>query len=188
MGIDTRQSLDGLPFCARSVVRVGNVITVIFSSLWPSYVLPFTHSLLRPHTDSNNAELPTDCAVCGLKLVLSPHLARSFHHLFPVQPFAEVAVVKQATPKEIKSLTSSSSALPTAPESINSDLLVNSESDDSCCVACLRPFAVTLETTATSSNAVVLRFACPDCHSLFCVDCDVFLHESLHNCPGCLAR
>jgi len=28
--------------------------------------------------------------VCGLSLVLSPHLARSYHHLFPVLPFAEV--------------------------------------------------------------------------------------------------
>ena len=32
-----------------------------------------------------------DDAVCGLKLVLAPHLARSFHHLFPVPPFEEIA-------------------------------------------------------------------------------------------------
>lgn len=30
------------------------------------------------------------CHVCGLSLVASPHLARSYHHLFPVKPFAEV--------------------------------------------------------------------------------------------------
>jgi len=30
------------------------------------------------------------CHVCGLTLVSSPHLARSYHHLFPVQPFVEV--------------------------------------------------------------------------------------------------
>ena len=28
--------------------------------------------------------------MCGLTLVSSPHLARSYHHLFPVPPFAEV--------------------------------------------------------------------------------------------------
>lgn len=30
------------------------------------------------------------CHVCGLSLVASPHLARSYHHLFPVKPFSEV--------------------------------------------------------------------------------------------------
>ena len=29
--------------------------------------------------------------MCGLILVSSPHLARSYHHLFPVRPFQEVA-------------------------------------------------------------------------------------------------
>ncbi len=30
---------------------------------------------------------------------------------------------------------------------------------------------------------VVVR--CPDCHLIFCYDCDSYIHESLHNCPGC---
>jgi len=29
------------------------------------------------------------------------------------------------------------------------------------------------------------RFACPSCHNHFCIDCDLFCHETLHNCPGC---
>ena len=37
------------------------------------------------------AELPSSCHVCGLTLVSSPHLARSYHHLFPIKPFVEVA-------------------------------------------------------------------------------------------------
>ena len=37
------------------------------------------------------AELPSQCHVCGLSLVASQHLARSYHHLFPVNPFGEVA-------------------------------------------------------------------------------------------------
>ena len=32
-------------------------------------------------------ELPAQCSVCSLTLVSSPHLARSYHHLFPVAPF-----------------------------------------------------------------------------------------------------
>ena len=30
---------------------------------------------------------------------------------------------------------------------------------------------------------VVLQ--CSECKHLFCFDCDVYVHESLHNCPGC---
>lgn len=30
---------------------------------------------------------------------------------------------------------------------------------------------------------VVLQ--CPACKQYFCFDCDVYIHESLHNCPGC---
>jgi transcription initiation factor TFIIH subunit 2 len=44
-------------------------------------------SYVCPQCQANNAELPTDCAVCGLKLVLASHLARSFHHCFPCHPF-----------------------------------------------------------------------------------------------------
>jgi len=44
-----------------------------------------------PRCKAKASEIPSDCAVCGLKLVLAPHLARSFHHLFPVPPFVEVA-------------------------------------------------------------------------------------------------
>jgi transcription initiation factor TFIIH subunit 2 len=43
-----------------------------------------------PRCKAKASELPCDCAVCGLKLVLAPHLARSFHHLFPVAPFQEI--------------------------------------------------------------------------------------------------
>jgi transcription initiation factor TFIIH subunit 2 len=28
-------------------------------------------------------------------------------------------------------------------------------------------------------------FRCPNCTNAFCGDCDLFVHESLHNCPGC---
>lgn len=36
-------------------------------------------------------ELPTECRVCGLTLISSPHLARSYHHLFPIVMFDEVS-------------------------------------------------------------------------------------------------
>lgn len=44
-----------------------------------------------PRCKARVCELPTQCHICGLTLVSSPHLARSYHHLFPVAPFEEVA-------------------------------------------------------------------------------------------------
>lgn len=29
------------------------------------------------------------------------------------------------------------------------------------------------------------RYVCPTCRGAFCSDCDVLIHETLHNCPGC---
>lgn len=43
-----------------------------------------------PRCKARVCELPTECRLCGLTLVSSPHLARSYHHLFPVTPFNEV--------------------------------------------------------------------------------------------------
>ncbi len=35
----------------------------------------------------------------------------------------------------------------------------------------------------TQELGVVVR--CPECKQLFCYDCDLYIHETLHNCPGC---
>lgn len=40
--------------------------------------------------------------------------------------------------------------------------------------------------TARASES--LRYECRYCESHFCIDCDLFCHEVLHNCPGCLSR
>ncbi|EIM82671.1 Ssl1-domain-containing protein [Stereum hirsutum FP-91666 SS1] len=48
---------------------------------------------LCPRCMSKVCDVPTDCDVCGLMIVSSPHLARSYHHLFPVKPYAAVYVV-----------------------------------------------------------------------------------------------
>jgi len=42
---------------------------------------------LCPRCNSNFCDIPVDCAVCGLTLVSSAHLARSYHHLSPVPVF-----------------------------------------------------------------------------------------------------
>ncbi|KAJ2464185.1 hypothetical protein GGI02_005051, partial [Coemansia sp. RSA 2322] len=51
--------------------------------------LSFT-GYICPRCKSKVCTLPTDCDVCGLPLVSAPHLARSYHHLFPEENFKEV--------------------------------------------------------------------------------------------------
>ncbi|KAI8106733.1 hypothetical protein M9434_001387 [Picochlorum sp. BPE23] len=47
-------------------------------------------SFICPQCRARTMEVPSECHVCGLTLIASPHLARSYHHLFPVAPFKEI--------------------------------------------------------------------------------------------------
>jgi transcription initiation factor TFIIH subunit 2 len=100
-----------------------------------------------PRCKGRVAELPGECPVCRLTLVSSPHLARSYHHLFPVPPFEEAS----------------------APEGDAAPV----------CYGC----GDALRGEEGAARGVVLR--CPRCVNLFCFSCDNFVHEALHNCPGC---
>ena len=89
-----------------------------------------------PQCNSKYCELPVECQTCGLTLVSSTHLSRSYHHLFPVDLFEEL---------ELKEETN--------------------------CFACQISFKKGAE--------------CTHCHKLFCIECDLFIHENMHLCPGC---
>nr|CAG4646251.1 EOG090X05VA [Macrothrix elegans] len=94
-----------------------------------------------PQCGSRYCELPVECKQCGLTLVSAPHLARSYHHLFPIKPF-----------KECEHL----------PEMTN-------------CFACAKPFVEVDKTV----------YQCESCNQIVCLDCDLFIRETLHTCPGC---
>jgi len=98
-----------------------------------------------PQCGNRFCELPIDCKICGLTLVSSSHLARSYHHLFPVPIYIELK-----------------------PEQITPDM--------TWCYGCMGEIH-------TTTNTLVLK--CPRCAQIYCYDCDIFIHESLHNCPGC---
>ena len=56
------------------------------------------------------------------------------------------------------------------------------------CYGCMRAFQRQEEPTAGVDEAPSMAsFAsrCPQCRRQFCFDCDTFVHETLHNCPGC---
>lgn len=106
----------------------------------------FSHSgYFCPQCQAKYCDLPIGCHICGLTLVSAAHLARSFHHLFPVELF-----------KEIRADTESRSK----------------------CFSCDKTLVADQNDTAQ----------CTKCKNVFCLDCDIFIHESLHFCPGCSLR
>eukprot|EP01119_Soliformovum_irregulare_P004101 TRINITY_DN15109_c0_g1_i1.p1 TRINITY_DN15109_c0_g1~~TRINITY_DN15109_c0_g1_i1.p1 ORF type:complete len:392 (-),score=96.84 TRINITY_DN15109_c0_g1_i1:22-1197(-) len=96
-----------------------------------------------PQCLSKYCDLPTDCATCNLTLISSPHLARSYHHLFPVPAYDE------------------------------------GTSNQGNCGSCQRPFK------KRENGKDDVCFRCPKCIMYFCMACDDYIHDSLHNCPGC---
>ncbi|XP_068846867.1 general transcription factor IIH subunit 2 isoform X4 [Capricornis sumatraensis] len=97
-----------------------------------------------PQCRAKYCELPVECKICGLTLVSAPHLARSYHHLFPLDAFQEIPL-----------------------EGHNGERF---------CYAC--------QGELKDQHVYV----CSVCQNVFCVDCDVFVHDSLHCCPGCIHK
>ncbi|KAH9908047.1 Ssl1-like-domain-containing protein [Xylariomycetidae sp. FL2044] len=113
---------------------------------------------------SRVCRLPAECPGCGLTLILSTHLARSYHHLFPLRNWVEVPWTQARRSKA--------------------------------CYSCLAPFPAPpgrkgkgkdrAEKPFTAKGLSESgRYACEVCLNHFCIDCDLFAHEVLHNCPGC---
>jgi len=50
-----------------------------------------TQGYVCPQCSAKYCELPVECRGCGLTLVSAPHLARSYHHLFPMTPFIDLS-------------------------------------------------------------------------------------------------
>lgn len=151
-----------------------------------------------PRCKSKTQELPCKCHVCNQMLISSPHLARSYHHLFPVKAFVEVSQeeltamistgatqVNHHQTGHDRGLASSNGAAGTG------DCLPGAApwleaSSFPCCYGCLKSFVGgddIGDVDMSQSQGMVLR--CPLCRQLFCFDCDAYVHESLHNCPGC---
>jgi transcription initiation factor TFIIH subunit 2 len=122
-----------------------------------------------PRCRAKVCALPQTCPACGLTLILSTHLARSYHHLFPLRSFAEVSWARARAAGSLQ------------------------------CKGCLRPFPPVPDDVRPDGEgreaggslvegaSESARYECETCHNHFCVDCDVFCHQALFNCPGCLS-
>ncbi|PHH60804.1 hypothetical protein CDD81_1155 [Ophiocordyceps australis] len=113
--------------------------------------------------------LPAQCPACGLTLILSTHLARSYHHLFPLRNWVEVT-----WPDAVRSTACFACQAP-FPDAQSRLSRAHASQDPSGHLAQSMPKGV-------SESG---RYACPICACHFCIDCDVFAHQVVHNCPGC---
>lgn len=124
--------------------------------------------------------LPAECPACGLTLILSTHLARSYHHLFPLRNWVEVSWADAA---HSTACFSCQSPFPERPKGKNDETAQadgGKEQDD----AQKRQKKQNQAKGVSESG----RYACEVCGSHFCIDCDVFAHEVIHNCPGCQSK
>ncbi|KAH7393043.1 hypothetical protein BKA66DRAFT_487078 [Pyrenochaeta sp. MPI-SDFR-AT-0127] len=124
--------------------------------------------------------LPITCPSCQLTLLLSTHLARSYHHLFPLRNWSTVSWsrAREKGSKECVGCLARFSVPPISDKEQRSGIETNGEMNER------RDDEDSEEQKASESG----RYECRACEGHFCIDCDMFAHMVLHNCPGCLGR
>eukprot|EP00798_Chlamydomonas_sp_ICE-L_P005506 gene5506-5533_t len=179
-----------------------------------------------PRCQARVPDLPCECHVCGLILISSPHLARSYHHLFPVAPFEELGrqttadLARKAYAEQAQA--AASGRPPETPHTLfcfaclkkpyiegkysftTADLARRAYAQQAeaaasgrppetlhtlFCFKCLKDLTSAAEAASAppgGRRAVVpMILRCGVCGHIFCFECDSYIHESLHNCPGC---
>lgn len=138
---------------------------------------------------SKVCSLPTKCPACGLTLILSTHLARSYHHLFPLRNWREVSWA-HASGSAQKVCFGCQTPFPEQPALVRRPSTSGGQNHDRMSLATSRsqPQARKAASTSNANKDWVSesgRYECESCERFFCIDCDVFAHEVVHNCPGC---
>jgi hypothetical protein len=191
------------PLCISSSAAL-SVTVAALGLLFSRFVCPRCDSRL-----CERSEPPTTCPVCQIRLASPAHLARTYHHLFPVPLFvavdgrrgggADSSFREGGTARAaLGGVGGASGSDAVAAGGVKPGALSLSADGDVEMVArgaaALSPRAGVLSLAAqlaTHCYACVAplgkaeRFACPKCRNAFCGECDVLIHESLHNCPGC---
>ena len=145
---------------------------------------------------------------------LCPCSLRSYHHLFPILAFEELSSLRGPWDQEAPRTEEVSIAAAKSHDRLSTQHEGKERSEQSSggttglsCFGCMRGLdrscprgssaAQQQQASASSypishsggvggrahASPMVLR--CPTCDQVFCYECDVYIHESLHNCPGC---
>ena len=151
-------------------------------SLCACHTRPSRSGYLCTRCNAKVCTLPSECPVCSLTLILSTHLARSYHHLFPLVNWVEVPWSKAHRSSACFACLKPFPAVPKGSKSSTSihqnNLVALSTNPRASHPTGSKPGA---PPPATSTS----RYECPVCRRHFCIDCDLFAHEVVHNCSGC---
>lgn len=142
--------------------------------------------------------LPVTCPSCQLTLLLSTHLARSYHHLFPLRNWATVSW-QRARDMKSRDCVGCLTPFPDVPSRQDLAARALKKERHSTTGSMLNGHTQTHaqgeggadndeEDNGEQHASESARYECRSCESHFCIDCDVFCHMVLHNCPGCLSR
>jgi len=157
MAFTTPPITQGLTQSASSLLMMGFPSRTVepYPSLCACHSRPSRDGYLCSRCGSKVCSLPSECPICGLTLILSTHLARSYHHLFPLNNWIEVSW--------------------------------RDAWRSTACFACGKVFPEIppREEWSKENTRVSGRYECANCRKHFCIDCDLFAHEVVHNCPGC---
>ena len=133
---------------------------------------------------SKVCRLPAECPACGLTLILSTHLARSYHHLFPLRIWAEVPWRDAAASRDAACF-SCLAPFPTEARGVRAEGGRKEERSARAAAKAKGQQQQEREQAPPEGVSESGRYRCTVCGNHFCIDCDVFAHEVIHNCPGC---
>lgn len=153
---------------------------------------PTSGGYLCSRCSSKVCSLPTQCPACGLTLILSTHLARSYHHLFPLRNWREVSW-SRASGSGQKVCFGCQTPFPERSTSLRRQSTPGGQNHDRMLLATsqspIHPLKAAHTYNANKDGVSESgRYECETCESFFCIECDVFAHEVVHNCPGCQSR
>ena len=139
-----------------------------------------------------------------------PHSLRSYHHLFPILAFEELSSPRrprdQTAPRTEEASTAAQSHRQSSAQHEGNQRSEESSEGTagSSCFGCMRVLDRSYPrdfsgvqasgsghpvsdgaATGGRVHASPMVLKCPTCEQIFCYECDVYIHESLHNCPGC---
>jgi transcription initiation factor TFIIH subunit 2 len=169
-----------------SLLMMGFPSRVVESSksLCACHSRPTRGGYLCSRCSTKVCSLPSTCPACGLTLILSTHLARSYHHLFPLKNWIEVSWARAMKKKDQGSCFGCMTPFPTVPsaEVLNARRVTEKGRE--------REGMGGEKTKKRDAGGVSEsgRYECETCGKFFCIDCDLFAHEIVHNCPGCQSR
>lgn len=167
-------------------------IVDLSSTLCACHSRPTRGGYLCSRCSNKVCSLPTQCPACGLTLILSTHLARSYHHLFPLRNWREVSWTR-ASGSGQKACFGCQTQFPERPASLRRQSTSGGQNLSRMSLTASRSQAhpsKVVHTGNASKDGVSEsgRYECESCERFFCIYCDVFAHEVVHNCPGCQSR